>query len=206
METVPFEIVFGICQYLLVDYTKEYCIFADESTPFRLTSKTYYNYLYPKLPDAPLLYGPCTSVAEMCPPLSPSERISGLRSSSPYLTVRGWTSTAKKRCAYHCHCKMKMKYQFERYEVWMMKDMANSLINQIKRRDSEVGNFAVLKVPSFGFLEKFHQFLQQCGVITDREMSMVLSRSARAAESTVRYTRNMDFLFPTDSSPLLVAT
>lgn len=193
METVPFEIVFEICQYLLVDDTKEYCIFADESTPFRLTSKTYYNYLYPKLPDAPLLYGPCTSVAEMCPPLSPSERISGLRSSSPYLTVREWTSTAKKRCAYHCHCKM--KYQFERYEVWMMKDLAFSLIYQIKRRDSEVGNFAVLKVPSFGFLEKFHQFLQQCGVITDREMSMVLSRSAGAAESTVRYTRNMDFLF-----------
>lgn len=193
MQKVPFEIVFEICQYLLVDDTKEYCIFADESTPFRLTSKTYYNYLYPKLPKAPLLYGPCTSVAEMCPPLSPGERISGLRSSSPYLTVREWTSTAKKRCVYHCHCKM--KHQFERYKMWMMKDMANSLINQIRRRDSEVGNFAVLKVPSFDFLGKFHQFLDQCGVITDREMAMVLSRSAGAAESTVRYTRNMDFLF-----------
>lgn len=89
-----------------------------------------------------------------------------------------------------------MKYQFERYKMWMMKDMANSLINQIRRRDSEVGNFAVLKVPSFDFLEKFHQFLQQCGVITDREMAIVLSRrSAGAAESTVRYTRNMNFLF-----------
>lgn len=202
MQNVPLEIVFEICQYLLVNDTKEYCIFADESTPFRLTSKTYYNYLYPKLPEASLLYGPCTSVVEMCPPLRPSERISGLRSSSPYLTVRGWTSTAKKRCAYHCHCKM--KYQFERYEVWMMKDMATSLIHQIKSRDSEVGNFAILKVPSFGFLEKFHQFLNQCGVITYREMSMVMTRRAGAAESTVTYTRNMDFLFPTDSSPLMV--
>jgi len=84
--------------------------------------------------------------------------------------------------------------------------MASSLINQIKGRNSEVGNFAILKVPSFGFLEKFRKFLDQCGVITYREMSMVLTRRAGAAESTVTYTRNMDFLFPTDSSPLLVCT
>lgn len=189
MQTVPFEIVFEICQYLLVDDTKEYCIFADESTPFRLTSKTYYNYLYPKLPKAPLLYGPCTSVAEMCPPLSPGERISGLRSSSPYLTVREWTSTAKKRCVYHCHCKMNVR--FERYEVWMMKDLANSLVNQIRMRKKENRKLAVLKMPSLTFLQRFNDFLRQCGVLTSSNMSIFVNRNAPSAENTVTYHKTL---------------
>ena len=63
-----------------------------------------------------------------------------------------------------------------------------------KKRNSEV---VILPFEStqFWFPEKFHTFLNQCGVITYREMSMVLTRRAGAAESTVTYTRNMDFLF-----------
>ena len=204
MQNVPLEIVFEICQYLLVNNTKEYCIFADESSPFRLTSKTYYNYLYPKLPKTSLLYGPCTSVVEMCPPLSPSERISGLRSSSPYLTVRGWTSTAKKRCARHCHCKMKK--QFEIYEVWMMRTMASSLIDQLKMRKSAYSKFAVLKVPSLAFLHKFNSFLRQCGVQLSSKMTIFIPRrTAGAAEDTVIYRRNTEF-YLRDRAQLLVGT
>lgn len=205
MQNIPLEIVFEICQYLLVNDRTKYCIFADESSRFRLTCKTYYNYLYPKLPKESLLYGPCMSVAKMCPLFTQSESMSGMHNPSPFLTVVDWTSTARKRCVYHCHCKKKK--QFERWEVWMMRTMASSLVDQIKMRTSNYSKFAVLKVPSLAFLHKFNSFLRQCGVHLSNKMTIfVPRRSAGSTEDTVIYRRNTEFYYLRDTAQLLVGT
>ena len=191
MQYLPLELFGEIANYLLVHDTEKYCIFADHSAALRLTCKIFYRYLYSKLPIQSILYGPCTSVEEMCPPFRTSGGV-GLRSSSPYLTVRGWTSTAKKRCTFHCHCET--KHPFERYEVWMMKTLATSLITQIKLRESEFSKFAVLKMPSLEYLQTFHLFLKQCGVCISREMSVFITRTSSPTDTSVIYQKCYDFL------------
>lgn len=139
----------------------------------------------------PLLWGGCKSVAEMCPPYTAAELC---QTPAPYITVRGWTSTARRACAYHCHCDKKQ--QFTRFDVWIMRDMASSLVSQVKSRDSNASTLATLKVPSIEYLQKFSVFLRQCGILLSRDISMYATRFGGSAETTVHYGKNIDFLFP----------
>lgn len=195
MQYAPLELIFEIAKYLYVDDGESYCIFADNSTPLRLSCRIFYRHLYSRLPKQPLLWGGCKSVAETCPPYTAAE-FPGCKSPHPYISVRGWTTTARRTCTYHCHCDQ--KHQFKRFDVWMMRDMASSLISQIQTRDNDIANFATLKVPSLEYLQKFSLFLHQCGVVLSRELSLYATRSAGSAETTVIYGRNMDFLLEED--------